>query len=1035
MKRRGLFYLCLLLCSSIVAQTNLWENPQVIDEGKEAPRAWFVPYATQTELKKQDKFESSYVKSLNGTWKFKFADKVSTRPVDYYQTNLNDSDWGDIQVPGSWETQGYGIPVYTNATYIFPKNPPYVDNEDLPIGTYRTRFELPTSFEGKQLFLNFGSIAGAATIYLNGQKIGYSKASKTPAEFDITPYVKTGSNVLALQVFKWSDASYLEDQDFWRLSGLERDVLLIARPKVSLDDFFVVSSLDNKYTNGVFDINVTLRNFNSEASNGYKVRMSLLDNNGKKVASKEWNQVAVPAQEKKTLTYNTKVGKVKAWSAEYPNLYSLELELLDKNGQSLEWASTQIGFKRVEIKDKQLLLNGKPLVICGVNLHEHHEKYGHYVDRETMIKDLTLMKQNNINAIRTCHYPQPTEFYELCNQYGFYVVDEANIEAHGLDGFDRKRHPSFSPDWTGQLLDRTVRMFERDKNHPCVIVWSLGNESDFGPNYEVTYKWLKENDKAKRPVQNERSYQNPFTDIVCPMYARIHNMVNYAENPESYRPYIQCEYAHAMGNSTGNFQEYWDAFMKYPMLQGGFIWDWVDQGLEAFDERGRKYWAYGGDLGGHRWTHDENFCANGLINADRTIHPGLNEVKKVYQPLWMDNRDIKVQQRIRFNNHYLFTNLKEFDFVWETYEDGDLAQSGSFAVELAAGQSKILPVPYPVEGESGKERFLVVKMLTKKASELVPAGHVVAQEQFLLQERTIQTDTPNGNLSLEEKDNQIIFSSGEIRGRIDKRSGKLTEYSYQGKRLLTQAPTPNFWRAPNDNDFGQNLQKSSNIWRYAGDQISLTKLTHHKNEDGSITIKAEQVIDYLDIPYVTEYHIFADGSIKVSGTMNMVGKKHPELLRFGMKMQLPKSLDQVEYYGRGPWENYNDRNTSAFVGKYNCRVNDLKFDYIRPQENGYRTDCRYVRFTNDSGSGICFEATENLICFNARHNFDEDFDPGFSKKQQHPIDVDPKNTLVVNIDLKQMGVGGDNSWGAKPLNEYRLLDDIYSYSYIIKPVK
>ncbi len=646
------------------------------------------------------------------------------------------------------------------------------------------------------------------------------------------------------------------------------------------------------------------------------------------------------------------------------------------------------------------------------------------------------MKQYNINSIRTSHYPQAPEFYQLCDKYGFYVVDEANIEAHALDGFDRNRHPAFSKDWKGQFLDRTIRMFERDKNHPCVIIWSLGNETDLGPNLEATYNWLKENDKVKRPVQAERAFEGPFTDIIAPMYHSIEQMIKYSNNSDP-RPYIQCEYAHAMSNSSGNLQDYWDIFMKYPKLQGGFIWDWVDQGLEKQDEQGRKFWMYGGDWGGHKWTHDENFCADGLINADRTIHPGLNEVKKVYQSIQMSAISIQ-EGLINIQNNYLFSNLNEYDFIWELYENGELIESGKLDVELQPAAFKAFKIPLNQKQiTANQEYFLILKALNRIATDLVPAGFTVAEEQFAFpfEAPTELTTTFDGNLIIEQTDHAIIFTSGKTKGRINKQNGQLAEYSYDGKRLITQSPIPNFWRAPIDNDFGQQLQRISNVWRTAGESMKTVKLDVNTLPNGEVIIAFDQIINYLEIPYFIKYHIFKNGSVKVTAKMDMKDKPHPELLRFGMKMQLPKSLENVSYYGRGPWENYQDRNTSAFIKKYECKVNDLNYDYIRPQENGYRTDVRYVSFTDTNGFGIRFEGCDNLIGFNARHNLDEDLDPGLTKKQQHPIDVDPRNILAVNIDLKQMGVGGDNSWGAKPLNKYRLLDDVYSYSYIISVIQ
>jgi beta-galactosidase len=1035
--KKYFFLVCLFWSATMSAQTAFWEDSRIVDEGKEPARAWFIPYADAAQANRGDKFSSPYVMSLNGTWKFYFAENVNRRPTDFYSEGVNDAAWKDIQVPGSWETQGFGIPVYTNIKYIFPVNPPHVDNDDLPIGTYRTRFEAPATFDGKEIFLNFGSISGAATIYVNGQKVGYTKAAKTPAEFNVTPYLKPGKNLLAMQVFKWSDASYLEDQDFWRLGGIERDVLLIARPRVSIEDFFVVSDLDAGYKNGLFSADVTLRNFNPAKSKTHKVRLSLLDEAGKKVAAKEWAVGNIPAKGNKAVSFSATVPNPAKWSAESPALYAVVIELLDENGKTAEVTGCKTGFKKVEIKNSQLLFNGQPVIIRGVNIHEHHEQYGHYVDQATRIKDLELMKRHNINAIRTSHYPQAPEFYQLCSEYGFYVVDEANIEAHGLDGFNPSIHPSFSEDWTGQHIDRTARMFERDKNFPCIINWSLGNESDFGPNYELTYRWLKTHDKAKRPVQCNRAEENPFTDIVCPMYNRIPDMIQYATKSGIYRPYIQCEYAHSMGNSTGNFQEYWDAFMAHPSLQGGFIWDWVDQGLTAHDGLGHKYWAYGGDLDGHRWTHDENFCANGLITADRSPHPALNEVKKVYQPVWMKEEFGVAKGQISLQNHFLFTDLNRFDYVWELYADGERLDAGQWKVEGKPGAVQQTAVPYNASrvAADGREYFLNVKILTREATALTPAGHAIAEEQFLLQAPDKKEATASaGNLVIEQDEYFISFTSGDVSGTVSKQNGQLTGYFYQDKPLIKQAPALDFWRAPVDNDFGRSLQRASNPWRSAGESLETVNVRTEIHSDGSVTVTAEQKIACFDIPCTTSCHIAVDGSVDVSATMNPAGKKYPEFVRFGMKMELPVAFDRVAYYGRGPWENYSDRKTSAFVKRYSCTVDELNYDYIRPQENGYRTDVRHVAFTDPSGFGIRFESgASNLICFNARHNSDEDLDPGFTKKQMHPTDVHPQHSLFVHIDLLQTGVGGDDSWGAKPLDKYRLLNQTYSYSYRIKP--
>jgi beta-galactosidase len=1017
------------------SQQNYWENPALVDEGKEPPRADFVPYQSVDQLVRDNKWDSPFVHSLNGQWKFNWVEKPALRPVDFYKETFNDSGWSNIQVPGSWETQEFGIPVYTNINYIFPVNLPRVDNDDLPTGTYRTSFDLPESFDRKEIVLYFGSISGAATVYLNGQKIGYSKAAKTPAEFNITKLLKKRNNILALQVFKWSDASYLEDQDFWRLSGIERDVMLIARPSVSIEDFFVVGDPDKNYKDGTLKVEATIRNFNPATANRYQLQVSLLNAAGKTVFTQQKNLPNIVAKGKTVVAFEEKVKNPLKWSAEYPNLYTVCLELKNNEGQPVELAGCKTGFRKIEMINGQMLINGQAIIIRGVNLHEHHEKYGHYVDEATKLKDVTLWKTNNINAVRTSHYPQNPEFYKLCDKYGIYVVDEANIEAHGLhyDGRYGEAHPSVSKEWKGQHLDRTVRMFERDKNHPSVVTWSLGNESQFGVNYETTYAWLKKHDKAHRPVQCERAEQHPFTDIIAPMYWKVAEIEKYALRKDITRPLILCEYAHSMGNSTGNFREYWDAILKYPALQGGFIWDWVDQGLETFDEQGRKYWAYGGDLGGHRWTHDENFCANGLINADRTVHPALHEVKKVYQSIRMYPVEIE-KGKIRLQNDHLFTGLDAFDYEWELFCNGESVKEETFSVSCEPLSYKDITLKLPaLLFQKGVEYFLTVRAKTKTATEIVPAGHVVAEEQFdFPRNNYFFAEDHSGELKTEQSDKYFTFQSAGLEGRIDLRTGLLESYTFRGRQLLTDAPAPNFWRAPTDNDFGYNMPKTHNVWRTAGDFRNVVAVRVAEQTPEGVEVAVQLLLKGLEIPYDISYFIFNDGTVRVTAQINLIAKTLPDLPRFGMKMQLPKSFHNVSYYGRGPWENYSDRYSSAFVGIYRCRVDDLKFDYIRPQENGYRTDVRTVSFTDDRGFGVTFEGFGQPICFNARYNFDEDFDPGTTKKQQHPIDVDPRNTLAVNIDLKQTGVGGDDSWGARALENYLLLNRRYVYSYLIK---
>lgn len=1031
------FLICSLMTVATLtfAQENYWENPSIVDEGKEPARADFVPYESVGQLIQDVKTLSPYVYSLNGTWKFQWVEKPSLRTTEFSNLNANDAVWKSIKVPGSWEMQGFGVPVYTNINYVFPANPPYVDNEDLPVGTYLTTFKVPSSFAGKEIFLYFGSIAGAATVYMNGQKIGYSKVSKTPAEFNISPYLKEGDNTLCVQVFKWSDASYIEDQDMWRMAGIERDVMLIARPKLSVDDFSVIADLDGDYKNGNLKLDVSIRNFEHTGSQAHRLSVTLLDGAGSVVTTMTKSLPSVAAKSRSTFSISSKIDKPDKWSAEHPTLYTVCIELKDNSDNVVELAGCKTGFRKIEMKEGLMCINGKPILIKGVNIHEHHESFGHYVDEATRKKDIELMKLHNINAVRTSHYPQDPEFYKLCNQYGLYVVDEANIETHGLDRWPKDRHPSFLPEWKGQHLDRTIRMFERDKNHPCIVNWSLGNESDFGDNYELTYRWLKENDKSGRPVQCDRAREKEFTDLITPMYWSAEKIENYAKRTDITRPLILCEYAHSMGNSTGNFQEYWDVILKYPALQGGFIWDWVDQGVKAFDEQGRKYWAYGGDLGGHRWTHDGNFCGNGLINSDRTIHPAINEVKKVYQPVWMKAVDIE-KGKIEFQNHNLFTDLNAYDFEWELFSNGNSLRKESFQLSGKPLETKVETLKIPeLKKKKGVEYFLVVRARAKQSVGFIPARHIIAEEQFAFTDinQFFSEKQYTGTLEIERTADALNFKSGDVKGMINLRTGLLTEYTFKGRKLLTTTPEPNFWRAPIDNDYGFNMQKTHNIWRTAGDYRNLVKAEVRERTENGVEVFVQFLLKFIETPYELTYFIGNDGSVHVTAHLNMIARNLPDLPRFGMKMELPLEFDQVTYYGRGPWENYNDRNTAAFIGKYTSKVDELNFDYLRPQENGYRTDVRTVSFTDDAGFGITFEGHGQAICFNAKHNYDEDFDTGLTKKQMHPIDVDRRNILAVNIDLKQMGVGGDTSWGAKPLDKYRLLNRRYEYSYLIRP--
>jgi beta-galactosidase len=1021
---------CLLFCCVAFAQNNDWENPQIVDWNKERPHATFMVFDKKQDVVSDAYDRSPYYLSLNGTWKFVYVDKYADRSLDFYKTDLNDSKWKTLPVPSNWEREGFGIPIYTNITYPYPKNPPFI-GENNPVGTYRKQFIIPSTWDGREVILQFGSITGCAFVYVNGQKVGITKASKAPAEFNISKYVKKGNNLLAVQVFRWHDGSYLEDQDFWRISGIERDVFLYALPKLSVWDFFLKAGLDDQYKDGLFTADVDLRQFKNNVVKSGIVTVDIVDNAGKTLFSQQQN-FSVDTNSLQTVHFSGTISNPLKWSAEFPNLYDCIISL--KTGNTVSYTGAKIGFRKVEIKNAQLLINGVATYVHGVNRHEHDPVKGHVPNKEQMIKDLQIMKQFNINAVRTSHYPNDVTWYKLCDKYGIYLVDEANIETHGMGaslqgGFDSTKHPAYLPLWAPAYFDRINRLVERDKNHPSVIIWSMGNETGNGKVFHDGYKWIKERDKT-RPVQFEQAGEDWNTDIVCPMYPGLNSMKRYATDQTKKRPYIMCEYSHSMGNSNGNFQEYWDIIRSDKKMQGGFIWDWIDQGMKTMTSDGRIFYAYGGDLGGYALQNDENFCANGLIAADRTIHPGLNEVKKSYQNILFKAKDIS-KGTISVENSYDFTNLDQYSFKWEQYRDGKKMKEGSFALELAPHSQKEITLPpdaiaLPIDGEY----FLNVFAFTKNATELVPANHEVAREQFLLSGNYFAEKKPTGELKITKESNRLHFTSGNVSGDFDLQQGRLVRYSL-GSESIISPPDPFFWRSPTDNDFGNNMQVNLGIWRTAHVNRVIKKVTAGDQTNDGLLLKLEYELVGINIPYTIEYFIQNDGSLKVTASIDMTGRDLPELPRFGMRMQLAPQFSNLEYYGRGPWENYSDRNMASFVGLYKDEVNNqYTWNYIRPQESGYKTDVRWLTLTDNKGLGVRIEGIQP-ICFSATNMRTEDIDPGLTKKQQHPTDIKPRKEVYLNVDLKQRGVGGDNSWGALPHDPYRLLENKYSYSYVI----
>ncbi|MUH37264.1 DUF4981 domain-containing protein [Zobellia amurskyensis] len=1033
-----------------------WENPEIFQINREAPTASFYRYETTQNALKNDSWENSpFYASLNGDWLFNYVDNVMARPVDFQNIGFDTSSWNTIPVPSNWELEGHGTPIYTNIVYPFPKNPPFIPHDQNPVGSYKRDFEISDDWDGNTIYLHFGGVSGAMYVYVNGQKVGYSEGSKTPAEFNITKYIQPGKNTLAVQVLRWSDASYMEDQDFWRLSGIDRDVYLYATKATTIKDYRAIADLENNYTDGLLNVNLELENTAKKAK-GYKLAVQLLDGD-KELYSEEKDVVF--SGKLAVVNFEKSLKNIKTWNAEKPNLYTLLFALKNKKGEVTEAVSSKIGFRKVEIKNNQFLVNGQPVLIKGANLHDHDETTGHVISKEVTLKDMEVMKRNNLNAIRCSHYPKNEFFYRMADKYGFYVVDEVNIEIHGMgttnQGLDKdeeakKIHPAYRPEWKAMHSDRTMRMFERDKNYTSIVTWSLGNEAGNGENFFATYEWLKKQDDT-RPVQYEGATQYTNTDIQAPMYATIEQTIKYAENDPK-RPLIQCEYAHAMGNSVGNLQDYWDVIEKYDVLQGGFIWDWVDQGLKAKNEDGVEFYAFGGDFGASHLQNDNNFCLNGLVNPDRSAHPALHEVKKVYQYVKFKSKDPK-SGKITITNKYDFTNLSEYNFTWKLFKDGIEVQAGTIPdIAIAPYESKEVQIPLPELTDDKAEYFLNVYVSTKNADALIPQDYMLAYEQFQLTNYTPSVfEMETSGLSVTNIDGTVKIKGDGFEVGFNSTDGSLTTLNYGQGNLIKNGPSVNFWRAPTDNDYGYNMPKRLQVWKQATETQNLTSFQLNSN-DGKKVIDAVklsknpfkikndlQLTATYSLPSVqgeatVTYAINNKGEILVSTDLSNIKGSLPIVPRFGNNFIIDPAYDNVSWYGRGPHENYQDRKTSALVGVYNAKVKDLYFEYIRPQENGYRTDIRTVSFLNAEGKGIEVSAPK-LFGFSAHNQYNSDFDEGMEKKQRHTYDIPQRDLININIDYSQMGVGGDNSWGLLPHEAYQIKPDNLSFSFMIQPVK
>jgi len=1027
-----------------------WENPGMFNRNREEPRATFVSFPDMAGALKGVKEDSPNHILLDGTWKFNWVKSPDERPYWFFKDDFDTRGWDDIEVPSNWEMKGYDVPLYVNAGYPFKSNPPNIHHEWNPVGSYKRSFRVPASWHGREVFVTFGAVSSAFYLYVNGEQVGYSQDSKVPAEFNISKYLKRGRNTIAVEVYRWSDGSYLEDQDFWRLSGIQRSVYLHSRPKTYIRDFFARADLVNGYRDGLLSVDAEIAG--DFTGNRALVVEAQLFEGGIPVASGEAEFTL--AEGKGFGSVRLSVPAVKPWSAENPALYDLVLTLKNGRGKVLEAVGCKTGFRSVEIREKQLLVNGRPIYLKGVNLHEHHDVNGHVIDRETILKDILVMKSNNINAVRTSHYPQQELWYEMCDLYGLYLIDEANIESHGI-GYNKDVTLADKPEWAAAHLDRMQRVVERDKNHPSVIIWSMGNEAGDGHNFLEGYRWIKGRDET-RPVQYERAEKSTntterHTDIWCPMYAPIEYMERYALDEENDRPLIQCEYAHAMGNSVGNLQDYWDVIEKYPILQGAFIWDWVDQGILTKNEEGVPFWAYGGDFGEEGMPSDGNFCINGLVFPNRKGHPSLEEVKKVYQYIAFEPVDLE-KGVIRVRNKYEFTPLSLFSIAWEVVTDEGLVASGQLPVmDTRPGESQVVAVPYelPAAAAPGTEYFLNLRASRADEWTIVPAGHVYATEQFRLPQSVAPKPAAGSPMSVlvTAVDGTVFSVQGEkLAVKFDMEAGRMVSMVYDGREMVKSPLLPDFWRAPTDNDYGNNMHRRLRDWKEAGTRAGLRSAKILTPAPDMVKIVFEYDIPSIDSVKIagltTVYTVYGTGDVVVENSFSKVSATVPEIPRFGMQMQLPVDYHNLTWFGRGPHENYNDRFTSAEVGLYEGSVADQYVPYIRPQENGYRTDTRWLLLTDDAGNGLLVTGRP-LVSFAALHFLHDDFEsPGklsgyrrdAKSANRHTSDVVPRDLVKLNIDYGQMGVGGDNSWGAMTHEKYRLTEQKYSYSFRMRPV-
>lgn len=1018
-----------------VSKQTFHYNHKIFEDNKLAPRATYFGFESEHI---QNKENSKRYLSLNGQWKFNWIKDPKQRPTTFQNINFDDSQWGTIPVPANWEVEGYGRPIYLDERYPFTTKWPNAPTDYNPVGTYRKEINLTKEFLLEDIVLHFAAAKSAMYVYINGEYVGYSQGSKTPAEFNVTRFLNEGKNLIALQMFRWSDASYLESQDMLRMSGIERDVYLYSQPKTHISDYHAYTNLDENYTNGISKTKVLITN-NFKKSVKRKVALQIFD--GENLMHSDLKTITVPAQDTIQLISEKVIENVKQWSAEHPNLYTLKITLKDDaNAENNQFITKKIGFKRVEIKNAQVLINGKPIYIKGVNRHETDPFTGHIVSRESMEKDIRLMKQNNINAVRSSHYPNDPYWLDLCDKFGLYVIDEANIESHPL-AIDENTQIGNEMSWLPAHLMRTKRMYYRDRNHPSIYSWSLGNEAGEGNVFKTTYKWLKEHDN-NRIVQYEPAKKEDYTDVYCPMYPKREYLVEHGKS-NSNKPSIMIEYAHAMGNSVGNLQDYWDVIEAYPNLQGGYIWDWVDQALEYKDSNGNPYLAYGKDYHPDL-PSDGNFLNNGLVDPYRNPHPHLSEVKKVYEPVqfsYLGNGVVEIE------NKNFFSNLLKKRIAWKILKDGkEVLHKKDILVDVNPQQSKNFKLEgFPSTFSLSSEYILEVSLFQNEDENLVPKGHEIAWDQFIIQKKShLEKLTSNkNNYKVTLLNNVFEIKNEVVTLTIDKTSGEINSWTFNKNIITNQPIRPNFWRPPTDNDLGNNMHKWAKIWQEASYNYS-AKLTEKPVADkGGVSYKVQYKLPNNDTDISIKYTLKANGRLHVDYRFRPSTKKLPNIPRLGVYINLPKDFTVVSWYGNGPLESYWDRKTGVKTGIYKRNIIDQFERYPRPQETGNKTDVRWVKVASNN---LSLKATSDILLNTSTWPFkmkeidfnSEDMSESASGlvplTKKHGADIKLGNIVQWNIDYLQMGVGGENSWGRFVYPEYTIpANKTYAYSFTIEP--